>query len=325
MPKFYSKARGDFSYTTNCQYNTNKAGNVTATIRLRGRMLHLPKLKKDICLCVDRPLPKDAVIRNATVSMDTDGRIYVSIGYEQTISMDMRIREAAEKGDASILDVLSFLGLDYSQHDLYADSEGRKAYYPHYYRRSEEKLQKLQRELTRMKKDSSNYRKKQEQIQKLHVRIRNQRKDYLHKESSYLVSRYDVIVVEDINLRAMGECLKLGKNLHDNGFEMFRDMLQYKLEQKGSFLIKTDRSFPSSQICHACGYQNPDTKDLKLREWVCPECKIHHDRDHNAGQNIKQEGKRIFLTQVRERIREESAARMRSENKKNARSRKRTT
>ena len=325
MPKFHSKANGDFSYTTNCQYKTGKAGNVTATIRLSGEMLHLPKLPKDIRLCVDRPLPKDAVIRNATVSMDTDGRIFVSINYERTITMDMRIREAAINDDASILDELSFLGLDYSQHDFYADSEGRKANYPHYYRESEGKLQKLQRELSRMKKDSANYKKKQKQIQKLHVKICNQRKDYLQKESSYLVSRYDVIVVEDINLRAMGECLNLGKNLHDNGFGMFRDMLKYKLERKGSFLIKVDRFFPSSQICHVCGYQNPDTKNLNLREWVCPECKTHHDRDNNAGKNIEQEGRRVFLVQVRELIQEESGAQTRAENKKNARKRKRKT
>ena len=104
MPKFHSKTRGYYSYTTNCQYNTGKSGNVTATIRLRGKMLHLPKLSKDIRLCVDRPLPKNAVIKNATVSMDTDGRIFVSINYERVITMDMRIREAAINDDVSILD-----------------------------------------------------------------------------------------------------------------------------------------------------------------------------------------------------------------------------
>ena len=120
---------------------------------------------------------------------------------------------------------LTFLGLDYSQNDFYVDSNGKKANYPHYYKKSEEKLGKLQARLAKKQKGSSNYTKLQAKIQKLHAKIKNQRNDFLQQESTRLVRKYDVIAVEDIDLQAMGRALKLGKNLHDNGFGMFRTML----------------------------------------------------------------------------------------------------
>lgn len=294
MPKFHSKANGDFSYTTNCQYPSEGNTLKNATIRLEGNILYLPKLRKGVKLVIHRSLPEEAVIGNATISMDTDGKLYVSVEYSYVILMDMDLRDAALAGDTSILDRLSVLGLDYSQHDFYVDSEGRKANYPHYYRQSEEKLARLQRELSHMTKGSSNYKKKLAEIQKLHKKIRNQRKDFINKEAAYLTSTYDVIVVEDIDLRAMGQALSLGKNLHDNGFGMFRERLARKLEEKGSVLVKVPRDFASTKTCSHCGYKNPDIT-LSVRKWECPVCHTHHDRDENAAINIREEGLRIFL------------------------------
>lgn len=322
MPKFHAKAMGDYSYTTNCQYPKETNSLKNPTIRLEGDRLYLPKLKAGVRLNIHRPLPENAVIGNVTVSMDTDGAIYVSVCYEYTTMMEMDIRNAVVEGSAGILEKMSFLGLDYSQQDFYVDSEGRKANYPHYYRKAEERLAHMQRQLSHMVKDSNNYKKMQARISSLNVKIRNQRRDFVQKESTYLASRYDAVVVEDIDLRAMGSCLKLGKNLHDNGFGMFRNMLEYKLLAKGSFLIRVDRFFASSQTCSHCGYVNKETKDLKVREWVCPECGTHHDRDHNAAVNIREEGKRIFLEQAYEKMAEEENAAARQQKKKNGRSKK---
>lgn len=294
MPKFHSRARGDFSYTTNNQKATESNKQKQDTIRLVGNMLHLPKLKEDIPLIIHRPLPEGAEIKNVTVSMDAKGDLYVSVCYEIVIKLDDEIREAVLNGDESIVDKLTFLGLDYSQEDFYVDSEGGKANYPKYYKKSEEKLAKLQRELSHMVEGSNNYKKKLEEIKRLHRKIANQRKDFLQKLSTELVKLYDVIVVEDIDLRAMGETLSLGKNLHDNGFGMFRDMLSYKLERKGSVLVKIDRWYPSSKTCHECGYVNPDVT-LGVDEWTCPSCGMHHDRDENAAINIREEGKLSFI------------------------------
>ena len=321
MPKFHSKANGDFSYTTNCQYPSESNRRTRPTVRLEGNLLYFPKCKKPVKLILHRPLPKDAVIKNVTFSMDTDGMFYASIGYTYVVMMDMNLRTAVLNDDKEVLDSLSYLGLDYSQDDFYVDNEGRKANYPHYYRQSEEKLAKLQHELSKMEKDSNNYKKQQDKIARLHKKIRNQRKDFVTKKAVSLAREYDVVIVEDINLRAMGECLKLGKNLHDNGFGMFRNVLSRKLEEKGSVLVKIDKWYPSTQTCHCCGYVN---KELTMsdRDWTCPECGTHHDRDENAAINIQTEGKRIFPDYFREWLKKDKASRARAEALSNARKRK---
>ena len=282
--------------------------------------MYLPKLKQGVKLIIHRKLPEDAHILNATVFMDTDGTYQVSICYSYTFLMEMDYREAAAQ-EQPLPKKTRFLGLDYSQKDFYVDSEGRKANYPKYYRRSEQKLARLQKSICRKEKDGKNYQKTLRKIQKLHAKIKHQRHDYLQKLSTELVSRYDVIVVEDINLRAMGGCLSLGKNLHDNGFGLFREMLAYKLWKKGSCLIRIDRMYPSSKTCSVCGVVKPDLK-LSDRIYICPECGCVIDRDYNAAINIREEGKRIFLTYLKEAMEKAEEAKIRQEAVKERRQKK---
>ena len=159
---------------------------------------------------------------------------------------------------------------------------------------------------------------------RLHAKIKHQRHDYLQKLSTELVSRYDVIVVEDINLRAIGGCLSLGKNLHDNGFGLFREMLAYKLWKKGSCLVRIDRMYPSSKTCSVCGVVKPDLK-LSDRIYICPECGCVIDRDYNAAVNIREEGKRIFLTYLKEAMEKAEEAKIRQEAAKERRQKKKKT
>ena len=303
IPRFHAKSAGYFSYRTACQYP--KEGNALKrpTIRLEGSILYLPKLKQGVKLIIHRKLPEDAHILNVTVFMDTDGTYRVSICYSYTFLMEMDYREAATQ-EQPLPKETRFLGLDYSQKDLYVDSEGRKANYPKYYKRSEQKLARLQKSICRKEKNGKNYQKSMRKIQKLHVKIKHQRHDYLQKLSTELVSRYDVIVVEDINLRAMGGCLSLGKNLHDNGFGLFREMLAYKLWKKGSCLVRIDRMYPSSKTCSVCGAVKQDLK-LSDRIYICPECGCFIDRDYNAAVNIREEGKRTFLIYLKEAMEKE--------------------
>jgi putative transposase len=318
MPKFHAKARGHFSYKTNCQYPKGK----NPTVVLEENMLHVPKTPEDIPLVLHRPLPENAVIKNVTFSMDTDGQFYASIAYECMMEIDVTIREAVISGDEAALKDLKFLGLDYSQQHFYVDSEGRIANYPHYYRKMEEKLAKEQRKLSRMEAGSKNYERQKKKVACLHKKIRNQRLDFINKEVFRLVNAYDVICVEDIDLRAMSQCLSLGKNLSDNGFGMFRTKLSQKLEKKGSVLVKIDRWYPSSKTCSHCGYVNDEVK-LGVSEWVCPECGTHHDRDVNGAINIMNEGKRIFVVYFRETIEAAAAAEQKREKAKQARLAKR--
>lgn len=320
IPRFHAKSAGYFSYRTACQYP--KEGNALKrpTIRLEGGILYLPKLKHGVKLIIHRKLPEDAHILNATVFMDTDGTYQVSICHSYTFLMEMDYREAAAQ-EQPIPKGTRFLGLDYSQKDLYVDSEGRKANYPKYYRRSEQKLARLQKSICRKEKNGMNYQKTMRKIQKLHTKIKHQRHDYLQKLSTELVSRYDVIVVEDINLRAMGGCLSLGKNLHDNGFGLFREMLAYKLWKKGSCLVRIDRMYPSSKTCSVCGAVKPDLK-LSDRIYICPKCGCVIDRDYNAAVNILEEGKRIFLTYLKEAMEKAEEAKIRQEAAKERRQKK---
>ncbi|WP_455048346.1 RNA-guided endonuclease TnpB family protein [Mitsuokella sp.] len=126
----------------------------------------------------------------------------------------------------------------------------------------------------------------------------NQRRDFLHKKARYLVDHYDAIGIEDISVKAMAKYKKggkfsFGKSVADNGWNMFTNMLEYKLAWQGKQLIKIDKWYPSSQLCHVCGFQNDATKDLSVREWDCPKCGSHHDRDKNAAINIREEARRI--------------------------------
>ena len=292
MPKFHAKARGYNSYRTVAQYPGESNNLKKATVRLAGDILYVPKMKKGMRLIIHRSLPENAHICNVTLSLDTDGHFYASIAFSYVMQMEMDLRKIAVTG-GTLPEHLTFLGLDYSQTDFYVDSDGKKANYPHYYKKSEEKLGKLQERLAKKLKDSNNYKKLQAKIQKLHAKIKNQRNDFLQQKSTRIVRKYDVIAVEDIDLRAMGGALKLGKNLHDNGFGMFRTMLAYKLERKGSCLVKVGRWFVSTKTCSNCGH----VQKIKLdeRTYVCEECGFTLDRDWNAAVNIREEGKRIFL------------------------------
>ena len=191
------------------------------------------------------------------------------------------------------LKLQSFLGLDFSIHELYRDSNGNEPAYPGYYRKAEKKLAKEQRKLSRMQKGSKNRDKQRIRVAKLHEKVSNQRKDFLHKQSRQITNACDCVCIEDLDMKAMSQSLNFGKSVMDNGWGMFTAFLKYKLEEQGKRLVKVDRFFASSQICNICGYKNPETKNLAVRAWDCPQCGKHHDRDVNAAINIRNEGMRL--------------------------------
>ena len=191
------------------------------------------------------------------------------------------------------LKLQSFLGLDFSMHELYRDSNGNEPAYPGYYRKAEKKLAKEQRKLSRMQKGSKSRDKQRIRVAKLHEKVSNQRKDFLHKQSRQITNACDCVCVEDLDMKAMSQSLNFGKSVMDNGWGMFTAFLKYKLEEQGKRLVKVDRFFASSQICNICGYKNPEMKNLAIRAWDCPQCGKHHDRDVNAAINIRNEGMRL--------------------------------
>ena len=277
-PKFKSKKKAKKSYTTNNQYHLNKKdGSMVSTLYMGKDFVRLPKVG---CLRINkhRSPGNGWKIKSATVKQTKSGKYFISVLFEFTEEVTP-VTVTKEKT----------LGLDYSSHDFYVDSNGDVANYPRFYRKSEEKLAKEQRKLSRMKYGSKNYEEQKHKVQLLHEKVANQRKNFCHERSTAIAKQYDAVYVEDLNLRNLARTLKLGKSTNDNGFGMFRVMLQYKLEALGKTFAKIDKWYPSSKTCHVCGLIKEDLT-LADRVWTCSSCGTTHNRDHNAAINIRNVG-----------------------------------
>ena len=184
-------------------------------------------------------------------------------------------------------------GFDLGIKDFAIFDTGEVIENPKYYRKTEYRIKKTQRQLSKCKKFSKNYKKVNLKLAKLHEKIRNQRKDFQHKWSRKIVNENQVIVSEDLNVKGMLKNHKLAKSISDASFGSFCNMIAYKASEQHRQYVKISTFFPSSKLCHCCGFKY---KGLKLEErfWTCPECGTYLDRDENAAINILQEGLKIL-------------------------------
>jgi putative transposase len=274
FPKFKSKHKSKKTYTTNC---------INGNIELSDGYLKLPKVGK-VKIKQHRAIPANYVLKSVTVSKTPSGKYYASIlfEYEQVI-IPAEIKET--------------IGLDFSMAELFVDSNGKEPQYGRYYRRKLEKLKKMSRTLSKMKKFSNNWRKQKHKIAVLHEKIASQRKDFLHNQSRQIANAYDLVGVEDLNMKAMSQALNFGKSVSDNAWGMFRTLMKYKLEDMGKHFVTVDKWFPSSKLCNVCGYKNNDL-DLSVRAWTCPDCETIHNRDVNAAINIRNEAVRMAAVTI---------------------------
>jgi len=161
-------------------------------------------------------------------------------------------------------------------------------------RKYAKRLKRRQQALSRKTKGSNNRKKQVKRVAKVHEKIANVRVDFLHKISRKLVDENQVIVVENLCVKGLART-KLAKSVLDAGFGMLLNFLGYKLEREGGKLIEVDRFFPSTKLCNCCKFKN-NSLNLSVRDWICPHCQTHHDRDENAAKNIREEGIRILST-----------------------------
>lgn len=161
-------------------------------------------------------------------------------------------------------------------------------------RKYAKRLRRRQKSLSRKKLGSNNRKKQVKRVAKVHQKIANTRQDFLHKLSHQLVSDNQTVVVENLCIKGLART-NLAKSILDAGFGMLINVLDYKLKRVGGILVEVDRFFPSTKLCNCCKYKN-DSLTLKDREWVCPICQTHHDRDENAAKNIREEGIKILST-----------------------------
>lgn len=243
--------------------------------------LFIAKFREGIKCRVHREIK--GKIGKVTITKTTSGKYFASV------CTDEEYITPIEKSGKSV-------GVDLGLKDFLTTSDGEKFKNNRYTKKYERKLAKAQRHLSRKKKGSRGFENQRLKVSRLHEKVSNCRMDYLHKCSIELIRKYDTICVEDLNVKGMVKNHHLAKSISDAGWGMFINMLTYKSEWNDKKVVKIDRFFPSSQTCSVCGYLNKDTKKLSVREWECPSCHSHHDRDVNAAINILRVGLKQYTS-----------------------------
>ena len=279
FPKFKSKKDKQsalFPIGAISKRNTFETRHITLTtplknLRFRCSDLYFTRLQKS-----------KKGIRSATLSKTKSGNFFLSI----LVEMDDTELKKFEHTNKQV-------GIDLGVKDFVITSDGEVFENRHFFTNQERKIKKLQRQLSKKKKGSNNRNKQRIRLAKAYEKLTNQKDYYIHCVVNSLLTDNDVVFMEDLNVSGMLRNHHLAKAIQEIGFYHFKELLANKALVNDKKVVFVDRFYPSSKTCHHCGYVNKDLK-LKDREWTCPQCGEHHDRDINAAVNILREGQRII-------------------------------
>ena len=214
-------------------------------------------------------------VKTVTIKRDSLGDIYV---YLVTDAKEFKIETRTGKR----------VGFDFELKKFLTASDGKDVTSPLFFANNAKLIAKASRELSRKRKGSNNRSRARIKLARLHKKATNQRHDFHFKLARRLCIDYDTICIENLNVKGMHRLW--GRKISDLAFSDFVKILKYEASKFGTIVIEVGRYFASSQLCHCCGYKNPQVKDLKIRKWKCPKCGAEHDRDRNAAINILREG-----------------------------------
>ena len=279
FPKFKSKHDNNsalFPYEAISKSNSFETKHISLTKSLKHIKFHCSNLY------FERLQKYKDNIKSATLSKTKSGKFYLSV----LISMN-------EEEFKQFSHTNNKVGIDLGVKDFIITSDGEVFENKHFFKESENRIKKLQRRLSKKAKGSNNRNKIRIKIAKEFEHLTNQRMDYIHNAVNSLLKTYDYIFMENLNVQGMLKNHKLAKAIQELGFYTFKNTLKNKAMMNDKFVIEVDRWFASSKTCHKCGYVY---KNLTLgeREWSCPICGEHHDRDLNAAMNILLEGQRML-------------------------------
>ena len=282
----YPKYKNKFSkqtYRTRCIRSTYKGKEYSnIEVDLLTRFIKLPKLGKLKIRGYRNKERIEGKIVNATISRDATNKYYVSVLVEENILIEK-------------VTPTNIVGIDLGLKDLVITSDGIKYSNEKVLMKYEKRLKRLQRKLSRQVKGSKNYLKTKEKIARIYANIKNYRKHYLNNIANEIVNEHDIIVTESLLVKDMFKDKRkaFNKSLSDAAVSTLRSLIEWKCKIKGKIYYKINTYYPSSQICSHCGYKNSKLKDLSIREYDCPKCGSHNDRDINASLNILFEGLKL--------------------------------
>lgn len=282
FPKFKTKKDKQsalFPYEAISKHNTFETRHISLTtplknIKFRCSDLYFSRLQK-----------YNKNIRSATLSKTKSGNFFLSILIEMEDTELKRFEHTNEQ-----------VGIDLGVKDFVITSDGEVFENKHFFKKEEKQINKLQRQLSKKVKCSNNRKKVQVRVAKLFERITNKKDAYIHYVTNELLTYFDTIFMEDLNVQGMLRNHNLAKAIQEVGFYKFKETLVNKALVNNKQVVFIDRFYPSSKTCSVCGYKKRDLM-LSDREWVCPKCGAKHDRDINAAMNILLEGQRMLTAE----------------------------